>query len=360
MNKFNFNEIQTLESLSDDSSNEEKVNKFNKMKYSPYYFINRNFPKTKEIENNACNRLYHMGLFTKQKKQFMQVQHNQKELERYSFKPKVNKKSQMITQKKAIAPIYLRANKVISESKEKIKKLKDKLNESSSQIITYKPKINKSYMESSEDVFLRLSKPKKISTKTSEISYTFKPDIYSSHFTTNSDSSKFIERQNKYNKERDERMNNLKMFYEQVEDIKCPFKPNISTTNDSDFSIRVAVKRQREKYKEKFMRLSTDHFHRKQYYNEEFTFTPKINRYKPRYLKEKESKEIELLNGGEDNNDEEIKKYSKLNKSVFNISYLTEINNDNSHVSYVRAKTPTMKHRNIDNKKLIHKLLYHM
>ena len=121
MNKFNFNEIQTLESLSDDSSNEEKVNKFNKMKYSPYYFINRNFPKTKEIENKACNRLYHMGLFTKQKKQFMQVQHNQKELERYSFKPKVNKKSQMITQKKAIAPIYLRANKVISESKEKIK-----------------------------------------------------------------------------------------------------------------------------------------------------------------------------------------------------------------------------------------------
>ena len=44
----------------------------------------------------------------------------------------------------------------------------------------------------------------------------------------------------------------------------------------------------------------------------------------------------------------------------FNNVFAVEINNDNSHVSYVRAKTPTMKHRNIDNKKLIHKLLYHM
>ena len=268
--------------------------------------------KKKEI-NPRIQRLYedHNKKLEKQKK--LKTQYDNDEMNKYSYAPKINKKSRKIvtSNPKLNKPIQKRTNEIIQETNEKINQLKNHINPNS-----FNPKINYSFsnnLKKEENVYERLYEPKKgiqneiekfiksekdikqrkknITNDEKECS--FHPKTYSninnnSQFNIN----KFIEKQNEYLFQSHSKMYNLKKKIEKSEKEKNTFNPNTSFTSTSNAAIKIDIKRQGESLLEKIDRMTYEYAENKEklkknldsYYNN-FSFSPEINyNYNNNYL----------------------------------------------------------------------------
>ena len=213
--------------------------------------------------------------------------------------------------------------------------------------ISHSPKINRSIVinkDNQSNVFNRLYSSKKLNNSSENIylkkeNFSFQPKVYSIIINENDFSgnvNSFLNRLEKYNHKKTEKYENLKQYYEDIENSKCPFRPNISHTDNSDYSIKIAARRDDEKTIDRLVRISGNGYHKKHslqklfWANDECTFCPKINKnYKKIRNSYSSTTGCQLVC-----DKEEKKNFSKnnLDKSSFNFSYI--LNQDDSNLNY--------------------------
>lgn len=170
--------------------------------------------------------------------------------------------------------------------------------------------------------------------------FSFQPKVYSiinNESNSSGNLNSFLNRLEQYNHKKNEKYENLKQYYENIENSKCPFRPNISYTDNSDFSIKIAARRDEEQTIDRLVRISGNGLPKKKrshpklfWEKNECTFCPKINK---NYKKLKNSSS--LTTGCQLVYDKEEKKNfsnNNLDKSSFNFSYI--LNQDDSNLHY--------------------------
>ena len=257
---------------------------------------NKNYPqlnteKNKKNLNPRILELYEENKKLIEKKEMKKEEQEKAELRKYSYTPKINKRSQKIFNNNN-EPLYKRYKQVMNEHNKNLELLKLDYEEKNS----FSPNINKSFNSNhnlyNKSVYERLyetsnEKLTRNNFNENENFYSFQPNLYSQlhhEIIPHSNINNFLSRQNEYNKIQLQKIEKIKQKVIDEEKEKFTFKPFLSNEM-SDYSIKINALREDENFENKIKRISSlDYISNKakKIVDEEkkkFPFNPKINNY---------------------------------------------------------------------------------